>query len=277
MWTGYSTKDAAEVVGLSQRAVRRCVREGLLDATPDALPLRFSFQDLKVLQLRKRLTKSGVSIRRARRQLAELRRRYPEERSLASLNIDQHAGHVVVREDEQVWRADSGQLVFGFQFSRPHGNVASLPHRATLPGDGFIESRTADEWFALAVRLEEDEPLRAMEAYREVLRQRPECTETLINLGRLYAERENAPEAIACFEDALDIDPCESTALYNLGVLAQDHGDDDKAIELYQAALSYEPVLAEAHYNLATIFDKLGDARSAIRHINEFRKFRGRH
>tara|TARA_R110002096_G_scaffold436051_2_gene666337 strand:- start:84022 stop:84858 length:837 start_codon:yes stop_codon:yes gene_type:complete len=273
VWTGYSTKDTADVVGLSQGAVRSCVREGLLDASPDAIPLRFSFQDLKVLQLLKSLTRRGVSIRRARRQLGELRERCGHERSLASLSIDAHDGHVVIREEEQVWLADSGQLVFGFQFPEPAGDVTALPHQELIGGPEFMDSLTADEWFDQAVLCEEGEPLRAIAAYKEVLRQRPECTETLINLGRLHAERDEVEEAIGYFEIALDIDPCEATALYNLGVIAQDRGDDDRAIVYYQSALSFETTLAEAHYNLATIFDKLGDARSAIRHINEFRKF----
>ncbi len=272
MWTAYSTKDTAEVVGLSQWAVRSCVREGLLDASPDALPLRFSFQDLKVLQTLKSLMRKGVSIRRARRQLGALRARCGE-RSLASICIDEHGGHVVVREQEQVWRADTGQLVFGFQFQEREGEVAELPNRAPLAEPTCTASLTADEWFEQALGSEESDPAAAMAAYQQVLRQRPECTESLINLGRLHAEQDQVDEAAACFETALDIDPCEATALYNLGVIAQDSGEDDVAIGLYEKALSFEAGLAEAHYNLATIFDKLGDARSAIRHINEFRKF----
>ena len=273
VWTAYSTKDTAEVVGLSQWAVRSCVREGLLDAQPDSLPLRFSFQDLKVLQTLKSLTKSGVSIRRAQRQLGELRDRCGDGRSLASLCIDAHDGHVVIRDETQVWRADSGQLVFGFQFEEPTGHVTSLPHRQELAGPEMMASLTADEWFDEALGCEESDPARAVAAYQQVLRQRPECTETLINLGRLYAEQEKVEEAVVCFNTALEIDPCEATALYNLGVIAQDGGRDDEAIAHYQGALSFEAGLAEAHYNLATLFDKLGDARSAIRHINEFRKF----
>ncbi len=260
------------MVGLSQWAVRSCVREGLLDASPDALPLRFSFQDLKVLQTLKSLTRNGVGIRRARRQLGALRTRCGE-RSLASLCIDVHDGHVVVRDQKQVWRADTGQLVFGFQFRERAGEVAELPHRAPLAGPTFMASLTADEWFEQALGSEESDPDAAIAAYQQVLRQRSECTESLINLGRLHAEQEQVDEAVACFETALDIDPCEATALYNLGVIAQDSGQDDEATVFYEKALSFEPGLAEAHYNLATIFDKLGDARSAIRHINEFRKF----
>ena len=276
MWTDYSTKDTAELVGLSESVVRSCVRDGLLSNDRDRIPLRFSFQDLRVLRALKSVTKNGVSIRRARRQLYELRVRCVGEESLASLCIEAHNGHVVVRDDDQVWRADTGQLVFGFQFEEQAGLLAELPSRVALPGPEFIASQTADEWFEQALELEESSPDQAVQAYEQVLRQRPHCTETLVNLGRLHAESDRLDKAAHCFKQALDIDSRESTALYNLGVISQDSGDDVEAIQYYESALSIDRELAEAHYNLATIFDKTGDARAAIRHINEFRKLNKR-
>lgn len=271
MWTAYSTKDTAELVGLTQSLVRSCVREGLLDAQPDEFPLRFSFQDLTVLKTIKQLVVRGVSIRRARRQLSVLRARDPVA-SLASLAIEVHGGHVVIRDKQQIWRADSGQLVFAFEFLDPLGEIAQMPHPAPLPGPQFLASLTADEWFDKALALEESDAKQAMVAYQQVLKQRPQCTESLINLGRLHAEDADVDAARDCFEQALQIDPCEATALYNLGVIAQDTGRDEAAIAYYGRALRFDSELAEAHYNLATIFDKSGDARAAIRHINEFRK-----
>lgn len=260
------------MVGLSESMLRTCVREGLLDALPESFPLRFSFRDLKVLKTLKSLTQSGVSMRRARRQLAALRAQSEDGDSLASLCIDAHNGHVVVRDKDQIWRADTGQLVFGFQFAEQPGELTKMPTRVELPGPQFIPSLTADEWFDQALATEESDPLRAISAYEQVLRQRPECTETLINLGRLHAEATDLERASQCFRQALSIDPREATALYNLGVIAQDCGSDEEAIEHYERALSFDGELAEAHYNLATIFDRSGDARAAIRHINEFRK-----
>ncbi len=274
MWTAYSTKDTAEVVGLSESVVRGCVREGLLSS--DSIPLRFSFQDLKILRALKAVMQGGVSMRRARRQFGELRSRCEENETLASLSIEAHNGHVVVRDKDQVWRADTGQLVFGFQFQEQGGDVSELPSRAALPGPEFIASQTADEWFEQALHLEESSPEQAKSAYQQVLKQRPQCTETLVNLGRLFAESDKLDDAALCFKQALDIDPRESTALYNLGVISQDAGDDVEAIQYYESALSIDRELAEAHYNLATIFDNTGDARAAIRHINEFRKLNKR-
>jgi tetratricopeptide (TPR) repeat protein len=88
----------------------------------------------------------------------------------------------------------------------------------------------------------------------------------------LFAESSDPEAANDCFRSALELDPAESTAYYNLGVLAQDAGKESDAITLYHRALELDPQLAEAHYNLATLFDQSGDSRSAIRHINEYRK-----
>lgn len=257
-------------MGLSESAVRKCVRDGLLDARVDRWPLRFSFQDLKVLKLLKGLTQQGVSGRRARRQLCMLRARVARG-SLSSLAIDAHNGHVVVRSDGQVWRADSGQMIFGFQFPEQDGVVTEIP-ACQKPEPETLPYQTADEWFEQAFACEESDPARAMKAYEQALKQRPDCTESLINLGRLHAEAGNIDQAGLCFRLALDIEPQEATALYNLGVIAQDVGKDNEAIDYYELALGFDGEIAEAHYNLATIFDRAGDARAAIRHINEYRK-----
>ncbi len=270
MWAGYSTKEAAELVGLCPSIVRTCLRLGLLDAAIDVLPLHFGFQDLKVLRTVKTLLENGVRLQRITRELIQLKARLGS--SLARLSIESHNGHVVVRDAQLVWRADTGQLLFSFQFDSQAGEMSELPQSLDLPAPEFMVSLTADEWFDKALQSEESDPKRARSAYQQVLRQRPECTESLINLGRLHAESEELSRATEFFEQALSIDPREATALYNLGVIAQDSGNDTDAINYYEAALASDRELAEAHYNLATIFDRSGDARMAIRHINEFRK-----
>lgn len=272
MWTNYSTRQAAEFVGLSESAVRSCVRAGVLIMDASELPHRFSFRDLLVLKIVKKLS-AGVSPRRIRRELSDLRRRLPGDTSLAELSITYHGGHVVVRDDQRAWRASDGQLLFPFSVEdTTSGEITPMPVRRVAVAPEPVVGWTADEWFDRALELEEGDPRAAIAAYQHALKLRPDCTETLINMGRLHAENGEPEEAVAAFRRALDLDARDATALYNLGVVAQDGGDDEHAIELYQAALKIDPRLCEAHYNLATIFDRTGDARAAIRHINEYRK-----
>ncbi len=273
MWNGYSARDAAQFVGLSESAVRSCVRAGLLaSGSKTGLGKVLSFRDVKVLRLIKALTGQGVSMQRVRRQLGALKDRLPTETSLSVLAISSHSGHVIVRDEKCAWHADNGQLVFPFSMDAPTGDVAAIATQNDTAGVQAVPGMTADEWFAHAMDLEEEDPPAAIRAYQRLLRLRPDCTEALVNLGRLHAELGQPQSAAESFTQALVIDPDDSTALYNLGVLAQDSGHDDHAISLYRKALTLDTQLAEAHYNLATIFDRTGDLRAAIRHINEYRK-----
>ncbi len=259
---------------MTESAVRSCVRAGVLSLDQGSLPHRFSFRDLLVLKIVKKLNGAGVSPRRIRRQLGELRSRLPDETSLAELSITCHDGHVVVRDDKQAWRASDGQMLFPFSVEEPPASAAvtPMPVRRVVAAPEPVVGWTADEWFDRALELEEEDPPAAIAAYERALRLRPECTETLINMGRLHAENGDPDAAASAFRKALELDPKDATALYNMGVVAQDAGEDEDAIALYERALEIDPSLCEAHYNLATIFDRSGDARAAIRHINEYRK-----
>jgi tetratricopeptide (TPR) repeat protein len=280
VWSGYSTRDAAELAGLPESAVRSCARSGLLSDGATGFPPRFSFQDLAVLKSVKDLSGQGVSLRRIRRQLADLRRRRAagagDAANLSALTLSAFGGQVVVREGGCAWHADSGQLLFEFGITSPPvsdgGQVTAMPVRrdAAPPEPAF--ALTADQWFERGTELEESDPAAAIEAYQKVLHLRPDSSEALINIGRIHAENGQAVLATDCFTRALEIDPRDATAVYNLGVVAQDLGNDEEAIRLYRGALELDPNLAEAHYNLATIFDRAGDPKAAIRHIHEYRK-----
>jgi len=272
VWSGYSTRDAANLAGLTESAVRGCARAGLLSERAGALPARLSFQDLAVLKSIKELAAAGVSLRRIRRELVELRRR--SGAGLSSLHLAAFGRHVVVREGACTWQADTGQMLLDFGRPAAGGEIAAMPVRREAPAPEPVLGLTADQWFERGAELEEEDSAAAIEAYRHALHLRPDCTETLINLGRLHAESGAVQQAAEFFTRAIELDPRDATAVYNLGVVAQDMDRDDEAIQLYQRALELDPGLAEAHYNLATIFDRTGDPRAAIRHIHEYRKLR---
>jgi tetratricopeptide (TPR) repeat protein len=251
--------------------IRGYVRSGV-DAPADRRAShKLSFRDLRVLEAIKHLVAEGVPWSRVRRQLRALKQRLPGA-SLSELSLDSYEGHVVVREQSRAWRADTGQMVFRYEANEKNGALHAIPVRREAPGPEPIAGMTADDWFERAAALEDHDSERAIDAYERALRLRPDSTEIWINLGRLFAEKGASERASACFIEALAVDPSDATALYNLGVVSQDTGNDTDAIDLYQRALKIDPNIAEAHYNLATIFDRSGDMRSAIRHINEYRK-----
>jgi len=277
VWESYSARHAAQLIGLPESAVRSCIRDGLV-GTPGAVPAQLSFRDLSALRTVKALVDAGLPLPRVRKELTKIQQTLPAGTSIAELTVEARGGEVYLRGAKV-----GGGLELGGQLSLPlepppapppppPGEVHELPRPPDAPVPVAVAPATADQWIARATELEERDPVAAIDAYRRALRLRPETTEAWINLGRLFAESGDPTAAHDCFRSALDLDPADATAYYNLGVLAQDAGTEGDAIALYRRALELDPHLAEAHYNLATLFDQSGDSRSAIRHINEYRK-----
>jgi hypothetical protein len=279
VWTSYSARHAAQLIGLPESAVRSCIRDGLV-GTPNTVPAQLSFRDLSALRTVKALIDAGLPLPRVRRELLEIQKRLPAGTSIAELTVEARNGQVHVRgtPPPSAASASSGQLALPFEVAidphaeQPAGELRELPRPPEAPVPVAVPPATADQWMSRAQLLEERDPVAAIDAYRRSLRLRPDCTEAWINLGRLFAESSDSDAARDCFKSALELDPAEATAYYNLGVIAQDSGKESEAIELYRRSLELDPHLAEAHYNLATLFDQSGDSRSAIRHINEYRK-----
>ena len=271
MWSSYSARHAAQLIGLPESAVRSCVRAGLFGSGD--LPLRLSFRDLSALRTVKALVDAGLPLVRVRRELARIQRELPAGTSLAELTVEARGGCVHVRGQPPPPDA-RGQLSLPLDITidPAPGELRELPRAADALAPTPVAPATADQWLQRAQTLEDRDPVSAIDAYRRSLRLRPACTEAWINLGRLFAEAADGDAARECFDKALELDPSDATAHYNLGVLAQDAGRETDAIASYRRALELDPQLAEAHYNLATLFDQSGDSRAAIRHINEYRK-----
>ncbi|MBK9072309.1 MAG: tetratricopeptide repeat protein [Myxococcales bacterium] len=277
MWSNYTARHAAQLIGLSESTVRMCIREGWLGHVGE-LPVRLSFRDLAALRSVKSLLGAGLSQQRLRRDLAAiLAERSPG--ALAELALEARHGHVLVRGGEN---RHVSQLELALDNApSSHAELHTFV-TARAPGGGTVRlavasrpstaPQTAEDWIVAAVALEESDLAGAMAAYRKAIDLRPDATEAWINLGRLMAENGDPGGARACFDTALRLEPDDATALYNMGVVAQDLQDEQLAIANYVRALELDASLAEAHYNLATLYDSRGDARAAIRHINEYRK-----
>lgn len=274
MWTSYSARHAAQLIGLPESAIRTCIRDGLV-GTPGTVPAQLSFRDLSALRTVKALIDAGLPLLRVRRELARIQLALPDGASIAELTVEARGGQVHIRGahgSEEL----RGQLALPFDLAMapppPAGQLRELPRPPDAPVPIAVAPATAEQWLARALQLEDRDPVAAIDAYRRSLRLRPECTEAWINLGRMFAESGDPDAAHDCFRSALELDPGDATAYYNLGVIAQDGGKEAEAIGYYRRALELDPRLAEAHYNLATLFDQSGDSRAAIRHINEYRK-----
>jgi len=76
-------------------------------------------------------------------------------------------------------------------------------------------------------------------------------------LGAGNAALRRTPEAIACFNKAIKVNPNYAEAYSNLGAAFWTLGKFDEAIENYRRALRAKPNLGEAHINLCELLNRL--------------------
>jgi tetratricopeptide (TPR) repeat protein len=84
------------------------------------------------------------------------------------------------------------------------------------------------------------------------------------NLGDALFQKGRVDEAIAHFQQALQIYPDYAEAHYNLGCALLQKGNVDEAIVQYQKTLQINPNYAKAHINLGNVLLKMGNVDEAI-------------
>ena len=110
----------------------------------------------------------------------------------------------------------------------------------------------------------------------EALRIKPRYADALANLASCRSAQGRVPEAIDCFQRALDISPAP-VCHYDLANLLRDQGRLAEAEAHYQAALRLRPYFVEAWYNLGGLKQTQGDAEAAARDYTTALQFRPDH
>ena len=267
----YSTREVAELLGLSPTRVRALVRSGVV--TPgrdDQGRAAFSFQDLVLLRTAKGLGDAKVSSRRITKALRALSSQLPTDRPLSAVRVQIDGDRVIVRDSNSSWEPESGQRLLDFSIRELGEKVAPLA-RDTVQR-ALRSAANADDLFHGAL---ESEQIGANEdaeaAYRRVLATDPAHVSARINLGRLRHVARALDEAERLYREALELDPNHPTARFNLGVVLEDRGATGEAIEAYREAVRLDPRVADVHFNLARLYQQAGDQQAAIRHFARFK------
>jgi tetratricopeptide (TPR) repeat protein len=245
----YSTREVAELLGLSSARVRALVRSGIV--TPgrdDRGHAAFSFQDLVLLRTAKGLSDAKMSTRRIAKTLRTLAAQLPTDRPLSAVRVQIDGDRVIVRDSNSSWEPESGQRVLDFSIRELGEKVAPLA-RDTVQR-ALQRASSADDLFHAALESEQiganDD---AETAYRNVLATDPSHVAARINLGRLRHVAKDLDEAERLYREALEIDPSHPTARFNLGVVLEDRGNTLDALEAYREAARLDPRVADVHFN----------------------------
>lgn len=164
-------------------------------------------------------------------------------------------GYVVL---ERSWR-------FIAQHQTPHQEPGSAIHRgpavafttatiALVIGFGFLCSRR------LVVFQDE------LVLWQDAKIHQPYNPAVWINLGTQLAKKDQLPEALTHFEEAVRLDPESHKAHYNLASALEVSTRPQDAVKHYRMALKFRPEDAATHYNLARLLEAAGSTQQASKH-----------
>jgi len=109
----------------------------------------------------------------------------------------------------------------------------------------------------------------AIEQFQRALLFWPEDTEALINLGCIFAEKNELKKASELFWRTLEIKPDSPEAHTNLGIVLAKQGEIERGIEHLQQALKLKPDYLQAHINLGVFLMRQEKTEAAIKHYHQ--------
>ncbi len=252
--------EARRIVGVDDRRLRYWERLRLVRPRIRWGEHFYDFGDLAALRVIKRLTDSRVPARRLRR---------------AVTAIERQLGQTPLRiENLQLVECGRSVAVIPPGTSAPPFDplarqwILPLQRREAPQKLHQLESRTAEEWFEIAISAESNPEMlhEAVEAYQRVLDIAPDWVEAHINLGVALYHLRQLDEAQQSFLAALALDSGNAICRYNLGCVLEEVGRIDEAIDNLRRAVHAMPAHADAHFNLALAYEKKGDIVRAREH-----------
>lgn len=105
--------------------------------------------------------------------------------------------------------------------------------------------------------------------YKDFLHRQPEHAEAWLNLGLLYYQVQNYPDAKTAIQNSLELDDSQAFAYYILGLVLEKANIFDEAVLTYEMAIALEPTLIDAYNNLGNLLKQLGDVERAEEVYNE--------
>ncbi|MFB0508239.1 MAG: tetratricopeptide repeat protein [Thermodesulfobacteriota bacterium] len=260
MERGYRAKDISKLFGFSESQIKSWHRSGLVPHVymEKEEPV-FGFRELVCFKVMRDLMDKGITPRRMRNYLGQLKRILPEsERPLTELKFTIEGGKLLVCKEGQTFDP-RGQLHMDFSVKKPRA-VVSI-------GRG-------KQSFLKASQYEGDTyPKMAIAEYRHLLDREPENADAMVNLGNTYYEMGDTEKARHWYLEALMVDPDHVEGNYNLANLMDERGEVETAIVFYLKSIKSETTFADAYFNVAVCFHRLGRLEEAKRYFTSYLTF----
>jgi len=109
--------------------------------------------------------------------------------------------------------------------------------------------------------------------WSDVVAQRPHNTRALSNLGTVLVAHGRVDEALARYDEAVELDPGNSDAQFNLGLTLAGRNELDAALVHLNEAVRLVPHSALAQCDLGIVLTEKGDLAGASKHLTESLRF----
>jgi tetratricopeptide (TPR) repeat protein len=253
----FSTRMAARILAISPERIRYWVKRKLVKpAAVRGRHYQFTFEDLLMMRLAKELLPNRRRLEAVARCFQRVGRML-DARPVTAVKLFEEDGHILVRDGAVTFEAETGQMRFDF-----HGGPASqMIKQAEAP---VRLRRLVDA----ASGLEEANPPRAAQLYREYLQYRPSDVAVHRRLSAMFERIGDAGSALRHLDAAVVLEPNNAEFHFDLGVLCRKIQNLERAAASFSRALECEPDLLEAHLHLAQIYEQQGSKREAMRHLS---------
>ena len=254
----FSTRTAARILAVTPERIRYWVKRNLIQPlNSGGRKYRFAFNDLLAMRQAKELLGSRQHIDPIQRCLERVRALVDPERAVTSLKLVNDDGRIVVRDGPSLIEAESGQLIFDFEGSYQPGKVE----------ESFGPARVRER-FEEARRVADEDPLKALTIYSELVGREPGNFEAHMRLATLLEREGDLSGALRHLLGAAAIVPASADVHMRLGLLYRKKDEHQNALRSFLRTLECDPTHVEAHRNAAEMYEALGRKRDSQRHLS---------
>ena len=254
----FSTRTAARILAVTPERIRYWVKRNLVrPLNLGGRNYRFAFNDLLEMRLAKELLGTRQHIDPIQRTLERVRTLVDPDRSVTSLKLVNDEGRIVVRDGPVLIEAETGQLIFDFEQSYQRGKIE----------DGFGPARVRER-FEEARRVADEDPLKALTIYSELIGREPGNFEAHMRLATLLEREGDLAGALRHLLGAAAIVPASADVHLKLGLLYRKRDEHQHALRSFLRTLECDPSNVEAHRNAAEMYEVMGRRRDSQRHLS---------